>query len=234
MTSTAEEREFVAEQERPELDATRHGADQEGAAAGDKPDHLAVAGAGRPDTEDSRIATGAAEPDVLRPWTSSWARDVVVAVLISAFIIIFLYQPVRVEGVSMLPTLQDEDRLFINKIAYRVGEIHRGDVVVFLYPRDHTKSYIKRVVAVPGDELRIDHGRVFVNGQRLREPYVPRRFEDERSLPEEIVPPHEYFVLGDHRSVASDSRDFGTVDRDLIYGKAAFVYWPMDQMGVVR
>jgi signal peptidase I len=168
------------------------------------------------------------------PWTNSWVRDVLVSVMVSAFIIVFLYQPVRVEGTSMLPTLQDEDRLFINKIAYRVGEIHRGDIVVFLYPRDHTKSYIKRVVALAGDEVRIDHGRVFVNGKPLKEDYVPRRFSDERSLPDEIVPPNEYFVLGDHRSVASDSRDFGPVERDLIYGKAAFVYWPMDQMGVVR
>ncbi len=168
------------------------------------------------------------------PWTSSWVRDVLVSIGVSAFIIVFLYQPVRVEGTSMLPTLQDEDRLFINKIAYRVGEIHRGDVIVFLYPHDHSKSYIKRVVAVSGDEVRIDHGRVYVNGKPLKEDYVPRRFTDERSLPDEIVPPHEYFVLGDHRSVASDSRDFGPVERDLIYGKAAFVYWPMDQMGVVR
>ena len=87
----------------------------------------------------------------LRPWTSSWIRDVLVSIGVSAFIIVFLYQPVRVEGTSMLPTLQDEDRLFINKIAYRVGEIHRGDVIVFLYPHDHSKSYIKRGVAVAGD-----------------------------------------------------------------------------------
>lgn len=170
----------------------------------------------------------------LRPWTSSWARDILVSVLVSAFIIVFLYQPVRVEGTSMLPMLQDQDRLFINKLAYRVGEIHRGDVVVFLYPHDHSKSYIKRVIAVGGDELRIDHGRVWVNGKQLKEGYVPLRFTDERSSPEMVVPPNEYWVMGDHRSISSDSRDFGPVNRELIYGKAAFVYWPMDQMGVVR
>ena len=189
---------------------------------------------------ETATTTGASGEDAAQlplkpnPWSSSWARDILVSICVSAFIIVFLYQPVRVEGTSMLPTLQDEDRLFINKIAYRVGEIHRGDVVVFLYPRDHTKSYIKRVVALSGDEVRIDHGRVYVNGNLVKEDYVPKRFADERSLPDEVVPPHEYFVLGDHRSVASDSRDFGTVDRDLIYGKAAFVYWPVDQMGVVR
>jgi len=164
----------------------------------------------------------------------SWLRDLVVSVLVSAFIIIFLYQPVRVEGTSMLPVLEDQDRLFINKLAYRVGDIHRGDVVVFLYPHDHEKSYIKRVIALPGDSLRIDHGLVYVNGNKIAEPYVPTQFEDDRSQPQMTVPQHEYFVMGDHRSVSSDSRDFGPVDRELIYGKAAFVYWPMDQAGVVR
>jgi signal peptidase I len=179
----------------------------------------------RPEREPSGRARGVMH---------SWLRDLVVSVMVSTFIIIFLYQPVRVEGTSMLPMLEDQDRLFINKLAYRVGEIHRGDVVVFLYPHDHEKSYIKRVIALPGDALRIDHGEVYVNGARVEEPYVPRQFEDDRSQPEMTVPQHEYFVMGDHRSVSSDSRDFGPVDRELIYGKAAFVYWPMDQAGVVR
>ena len=164
----------------------------------------------------------------------SWARDMVISLLVSSFIIVFLYQPVRVEGTSMLPMLEDQDRLFINKMAYRVGEIHRGDVVVFLYPHDHQKSYIKRVIALPGDDLRIDHGRVYVNGLQAEEKYVPLRFTDDRSQSEEVIGPHEYFVMGDHRSISSDSRDFGPVDRSLIYGKAAFVYWPMEQVGVVR
>ncbi len=164
----------------------------------------------------------------------SWVRDTVISVAVSAFIIIFLYQPVRVEGTSMLPMLEDQDRLFINKMAYRVGEIHRGDVVVFLYPRDRQKSYIKRVIALPGDDLRIDHGRVSVNGEPLTETYVPARYRDERTETEMVIPANEYFVMGDHRSISSDSRDFGPVDRSLIYGKAAFVYWPMEQVGVVR
>jgi signal peptidase I len=190
-------------------------------------------------TEDERQQAG---PGGDKPETGggprggirSWMRDVVVSVSVSAFIIIFLYQPVRVEGTSMLPMLQDQDRLFINKMAYRVGEIHRGDVVVFLYPHDHEKSYIKRVIALPGDDLRIDHGQVYVNGDKVAEKYVPKRFADDRSQPEMMVPANEYFVMGDHRSISSDSRDFGPVDRELIYGKAAFVYWPMDQAGVVR
>ena len=165
---------------------------------------------------------------------SALVADLLVAVVVSAVIILFLYQPVRVEGTSMLPMLEDQDRLFINKFAYHFSEIHHGDVVVFLYPGDHTKSYIKRVIALPGDTLRIDRGQVWVNGIAIREAYVPLKYEDDRSQPKMTVPDGEYFVMGDHRSISSDSRDFGPVARDLIYGKAAFVYWPMDQAGVVR
>lgn len=164
----------------------------------------------------------------------AWLRDVLASIAVSVFIILFLYQPVRVEGTSMVPMLQDQDRLFINKLAYRVGEVRPNDVVVFRYPRDPTKSYIKRVIALPGDHIRIDHGRVYVNGLRLVEPYVPVRYTDERSQPEMTVPAGEYFVMGDHRSISSDSRDFGPVERQLIYGKASFVYWPFDQAGVVH
>src|ERR1700723_3740830 len=112
--------------------------------------------------ETTEISQSAPKPQ--KPIMRSWLWDIIVSVAVSAFIIIFLYQPVRVEGTSMLPMLEDQDCLFVNKVAYRVGEIHRGDVVVFLYPHDHQKSYIKRVIALPGDTLRIDHGRVYVNG----------------------------------------------------------------------
>ena len=96
-------------------------------------------------------------------------------------IILFLYQPVRVEGTSMLPRLEDHDRLFINKFVYHITSIERGDVVVFHYPRDPEKSYIKRVIALPGDRLRIDHGQVWVNGRALPENYVPEMYRDTRS-----------------------------------------------------
>ena len=163
-----------------------------------------------------------------------WLRDLLFSVAASFLIITFLYQPVRVEGTSMQPELKDQDRLFINKFVYHFESISRGDVVVFHYPLDPSKSYIKRVIALPGDTLRIDDGRVYVNGKRIKEPYVPARYRDTRSLPEMVIPPNEYFVMGDHRSISSDSRDFGPVPRNLIYGKAAFVYWPADNMGVVK
>ena len=163
-----------------------------------------------------------------------WFRDLVIAAAASVFIILFLYQPVRVEGTSMLPRLEDRDRLFINKFVYHFSAIDRGDVVVFRYPRDEEKSYIKRVIALPGDDLRIDHGRVYVNGKLLREPYVPQEYRDNRSVAEMTVPDDCYYMMGDHRSISSDSRDFGPVERSLIYGKAVFVYWPARDAGVVR
>ena len=178
-------------------------------------------------------ATTVVAPHEPTGWRSL-SRDVLISAVISLVIILFLYQPVRVEGTSMLPRLQDQDRLFINKFAYSFESIHRGDVVVFLYPGDHTKSYIKRVIALPGDKVRIDHGDVYVNDRPVHEPYVPLRFRDERSEPERVIPPNDFWVMGDHRNISSDSRDFGPVPRPLIYGKAAFVYWPMDQTGVVH
>jgi signal peptidase I len=163
-----------------------------------------------------------------------WFRDLLVSAVASVLIITFLYQPVRVEGTSMLPRLEDRDRLFINKFVYRISAIERGDVVVFHYPRDPEKSYIKRVIALPGDTLRIDRGQVWVNGKPLRENYVPAEYTDTKSLAETVIPEGDYFMMGDHRSISSDSREFGPVERSLIYGKAVFVYWPTRDAGVVH
>jgi signal peptidase I len=160
-----------------------------------------------------------------------WVRDILISLAVSAFFIIFLYQPVKVEGTSMMPTLEDQERVFINKFVYRLESIHRGDVVVFRYPRDTSKSYIKRVIAIPGDRVRIEDGLVYVNERQLSEEYVPQVYEDVRSYSEMVVPPHSYFVLGDHRNLSNDSRDFGPVDESYIYGKAVFGYWPFAKLG---
>jgi len=165
---------------------------------------------------------------------SAWMRDLVISIAISFFFIIFLYEPVKVEGTSLLPGVQDQGRIFINKFGYRWEPISRGDIVVFRYPRDTAKSFIKRVIAVGGDRVVIDKGRVYLNGQLLREPYVPREYADTRSTTEIIVPQGEFFVMGDHRSMSDDSRDFGPVDDGFITGKAVFVYWPVDKLGLLR
>ena len=163
-----------------------------------------------------------------------WVRDLIISLAISAFIIIFLYQPVKVEGTSMMPSLDDQERIFVNKFVYRLEPIERGDIVVFRYPRDPSKSYIKRVIGMAGDRIRIDGGEVYVNDRALDESYVPPEYADSRSYPEMSVPANSYFVLGDHRSMSNDSRDFGPVNQSFIYGKAVFGYWPMDKLGRVR
>ena len=168
------------------------------------------------------------------PVVAVWARDLLVSLAISAFIIIFLYQPVKVEGVSMMPGLEDQERIFVNKFVYRWEPIERGDIIVFRYPRDTSKSYIKRVIGVAGDRVRIVNGQVYVNGEALDEDYVPSDYADARSYPELVVPRNTYFVLGDHRTMSSDSREFGPVNDRYIYGKAVFGYWPMEKLGRLR
>jgi signal peptidase I len=166
----------------------------------------------------------------------SWARDLVFSVLIAVILIVFIYQPVKVEGTSMMPTLSDQERIFINKFTYHygLGGIEHGDMVVFKYPLDTSKSYIKRVVGVPGDVIKIVKGQVYVNGKALAEEYVPEEYRDHVSWGEEHVPADKYFVLGDHRSSSNDSRAWGWVDRKYIYGKAVFVYWPLEKLGRLR
>lgn len=165
-----------------------------------------------------------------------WLRDLMLSVVIAVVIILFLYQPVKVEGTSMMPALEDQERIFINKFVYRfgLGDIERGDTVVFWFPRDPSKSYIKRVIGVPGDTVEVIDGEVRLNGQPVNEPYVPEEFRDRLTVTKTQVPPDSFYVMGDHRSSSNDSRAWGVVPRRFIYGKAVFVYWPLEKMGVLR
>src|SRR5260370_42626351 len=166
----------------------------------------------------------------------SWVRDLFLSVLIAIVVILFLYQPVKVEGTSMLPSLENEERVFINKFIYRFGisDIKRGDTVVFWYPYDPSKSYIKRVIGLPGDIVEVRWGTVYVNHLALTEPYVPGEFRDRSSMPEKTLGSDDFFVLGDHRSSSNDSRQGWTVARANIYGKAVFAYWPLGRLGTVH
>ncbi len=164
----------------------------------------------------------------------AWLRDIVVSVLVAVVTIIFLYQPVKVEGTSMMPQLVDQERIFINKFVYKFESIQRGDIVVFWYPLDPSKSYIKRVIGLPGDGVKISGGRVFVNGEELSEPYVQPEFLDHQNYQAVRVDADHYYVLGDRRNSSNDSRSWGTVARKYIYGRAVLVYWPPQKFGVVR
>lgn len=166
----------------------------------------------------------------------AWLRDLAVSIVIAAVFILFVYQPVKVEGTSMMPALADQERIFVNKFIYRLGlsPIRRGDLVVFRFPGDPEKSYIKRVIGLPGDVVAIERGTVLINGKPLEEEYVPRQFRDARDMPPVRVQPDTYFVLGDHRNSSNDSRNWGLVPRRNIYGKAVFVYWPLERLGPLR
>jgi signal peptidase I len=163
----------------------------------------------------------------------AWGRDIGVAVVLALVIIVFLYQPVQVEGTSMAPLLSDQERIFINKFVYRFEPIRRGDVVTFWYPLDRSKSFIKRVIGLPGDTIEIRAGELYVNGEHVPEPYVPASYFDDSSYGPYKIPPDEYFVMGDHRDSSNDSRIFGAVQRKFIYGKAVFAYWPFREFGEI-
>ena len=160
-----------------------------------------------------------------------WTRDLLIAIGLALIIIVFLYQPVKVEGTSMAPLLSDQERIFINKFVYRFEPIQRGDVVVFWYPLDGSKSFIKRIVGLPGETVEIRQGRVYVNGKAVPEPYVPPQYEDFSDFGPTRVPRDSYFVMGDHRISSNDSRVFGPVAKRYIYGRAVFAYWPVDHFG---
>jgi signal peptidase I len=164
----------------------------------------------------------------------SLLRDIIFAGLIAVLIVVFVVQPVRVEGQSMMPRLQDQDRIFVNKFLYSLREwmgdkepIKRGDIVVLLYPEDPSKSYIKRVIGLPGERIEIEDGKLFINGAQVEEPYLDPAYlsADSTNGPVDIKP-HFYYVMGDNRRNSSDSRYWGQVPEKYIYGQAIFRYYP--------
>jgi signal peptidase I len=163
----------------------------------------------------------------------SLLRDIFFAGVIAVLIVVFIVQPVRVEGQSMMPRLHDQDRIFVNKFIYPLREwlgdrepIKRGDIVVLLYPEDPSKSYIKRVVGLPGEEVNVENGKLYINGIQIDEPYLDPEYLSQDTTGPTRVKEHHYFVMGDNRRNSSDSRYWGLVPEKYIYGKAIFRYYP--------
>jgi signal peptidase I len=197
---------------------------------GGSPDPLKSSLAPTPSPQGSSSSPSSTH-HLLRNEIRVWTRDLLIAIGLALVIIVFLYQPVKVEGTSMAPLLSDQERIFINKFVYRFEDIHRGDVVVFWYPLDRSKSFIKRVIGLPGETVDIRHGLLYVNGQLIPEPYVPPQYTDVTDFGPVKVPKDNYFVMGDHRISSNDSRVFGPVASQFIYGRAVFAYWPVDHFG---
>lgn len=141
------------------------------------------------------------------------------SIMLNVLIVTFLFQSARNEGHAMEPALEDQERLIVNKLAYRVGESRRGDIVMHYYPLDPNRSFVKRVVGEEGDAIRIVDGRVFVNDVPLLDDYVPEEFRGHDDWGPEVVPEGYYFVMGDHRNNSSDSRHWRYVPRRYIIGK---------------
>jgi signal peptidase I len=161
-------------------------------------------------------------------------HDLAIAVVVCVLLITYVVQAFKVQGTSMSPQLRDGERILVNKLIYYVGDIRRGDVVVFWYPEDPDLSFIKRVVGLPGETVEIRAGAVYVDGRLIDEPYVDNENAERRSFPALEVRPGHYFVLGDNRKGSNDSRSWGLVPERYVYGKAFLRIWPPSGFGLVE
>jgi signal peptidase I len=151
----------------------------------------------------------------------------VLSPLLSETVTTHLFQIARVEGTAMAPTLNDQDRLIVNKRVYRVGDPAIGDIVMLSYPLEPEKSFVKRVIASGGDEVRVEDGVLFRNGMRVEEPYVSDQHRSHDDWGPEVVPEDAFFVMGDHRNNSSDSRHWGFVPREYMLGRVTSRWWPL-------
>jgi signal peptidase I len=180
--------------------------------------------------EPVAAATAAAVVQRLNVWKDelvAWFKTLASAAVYATLIVTFGFQVARVEGQSMAPTLADQDRLIVNKLAYRIGEPRRSDIVMLYYPINPDKSFVKRVIAEEGDTVRIVDGRVYVNDVPLRDDFVPPEYRSHDDFGPLVVREGYYFVMGDHRNNSSDSRHWGEVPKKYIIGKVQLRWWPL-------
>lgn len=182
------------------------------------------------DQKEKKAAGGKKASASLGEEIKDWVVSIVIALVLAFFIRHFIVEPYLVEGPSMRPTLENHERLFVNKFIYNFRAPERGEVLVFRYPKDHSRDFIKRVIAVPGDTIEIRDGRVFLNQQLQNEPYILSKTRG--SYPLATVPEGHIFVMGDNRNNSEDSRfpDVGFVPFDLLKGKAVLVFWPFAEL----
>jgi signal peptidase I len=159
----------------------------------------------------------------------AWLKTLASAAVYATLIVTFGFQVARVEGQSMAPTLQDQDRLIVNKLAYRLGDPEVGDIVMLYYPQDPNKSFVKRVIAEPGDTVKIVDGRVYVNDVLLDDSFVPPEYRSHEDYGPKMIEAGYYFVMGDHRNNSSDSRHWGQVPKKYIIGRVQLRWWPVPE-----
>jgi signal peptidase I len=181
-----------------------------------------------PAIEDKRPAATASDTLAqVKEELVAWVKTLMSAAVYAVLIVTFLFQVARVEGQSMAPTLEDQDRLIVNKLVYRIGEPRRGDIVMLYYPLNPEKSFVKRVIAEEGDTVRIVDGRVYVNDIPLKDDYVASEYRSHDDWGPQVIPEGYDFVMGDHRNNSSDSRHWGMVPKKYIIGKVQIRWWPV-------
>jgi signal peptidase I len=157
----------------------------------------------------------------------AWLKTLASAAVYATLIVTFGFQVARVEGMSMAPTLQDQDRLIVNKLAYRIGDPKVGDIVMLYYPLKPEKSFVKRIIAEEGDQVRIVDGKVFRNDVPLDDSFILPEYRSHDDWGPQVIPEGYYFVMGDHRNNSSDSRHWGFVPKKYIIGKVQLRWWPV-------
>lgn len=190
------------------------------------------------DGDDAHLPSAATRRRNQRNSTARHALEWVLllggALLIALVIKAFLFQAFYIPSESMLPTLQRDDRVFVNKLSYRLHDVHRGDIVVFDAPEGHEtdgiEDFVKRVIGLPGETIEGRDGRIYIDGRRLEEPYLPEGTRSQVFGPEK-VPPDSFFVLGDNRPASSDSTVFGPIPGDSIVGRVFVRIWPLSRLG---
>jgi signal peptidase I len=176
---------------------------------------------------DLRLTSPGIRVAQIREELVAWVKTLASAAVYAVLIVTFGFQVARVEGQSMAPTLEDQDRLIVNKLVYRIGEPRRGDIVMLYYPLNPDKSFVKRVIAEEGDTVRIVDGRVYVNDIPLKDDYVSNEYRSHDDWGPQVIPEGYYFVMGDHRNNSSDSRHWGMVPKRYIIGKVQLRWWPV-------
>jgi signal peptidase I len=176
---------------------------------------------------DARVASPSPRVAQVKEELVAWVKTLMSAAVYAVLIVTFLFQVARVEGQSMAPTLEDQDRLIVNKLVYRIGEPRRGDIVMLYYPLNPEKSFVKRVIAEEGDTVRIVDGRVYVNDIPLKDDYVASEYRSHDDWGPQVIPEGYDFVMGDHRNNSSDSRHWGMVPKKYIIGKVQIRWWPV-------
>ena len=188
---------------------------------------MEAARAAAADAEHLRLTSPGVRLAQVQEELIAWIKTLMSAAVYAILIVTFGFQVARVEGQSMAPTLEDQDRLIVNKLEYRIGEPRRGDIVMLYYPVDPSKSFVKRVIAEEGDQVRIVDGQVYVNDVPLNDDYVPDEFRSHDDWGPKRIPEGYYFVMGDHRNNSSDSRHWGMVPKRYIIGKVQLRWWPV-------